>query len=131
MRGKKKIRIEEGAKDMKRNRKTTSAIATMADIIDVPRRKFAKDIEALQKPKRTIWVMKEPKSGCYMFYSHYNPQYILGDINTLLFGGGLVYANTRKELEEDCDIKRFAKDTGFKLKPVRITVEIKECRGRL
>lgn len=114
---------------MKKNRKNSAAIAAIADIIDVPRRKFAKDIEALQKPRRTIWVMKEPKSGCHLFYSHYNPQYILGDINTLLSGGGLVYANTRKELEEDCDIKRFAKETGFKFKPVRITVEIKEHKG--
>ena len=115
---------------MKNTKKTSSAVAVISDLIDVPRRKFAKDIEALQKPKRTIWVMKEPRSGCYLFYSHYNPQYILGDINTLLSRGGLVYANTRKELEEDCDIKRFAKDTGFKFKPVRITVGIKECRGR-
>ena len=121
---------EEGAKDMKRNRKTTSSIAAIADLIDVPRRKFAKDIEALQKPKRTIWVMKEPKSGCYLFYAYDFSFCFLGDIDTLLFGTNrLLFADTRKELEEDCDIKHFAKESGFKLKPVRITVEIKECKG--
>lgn len=96
-----------------------------------PLRKFAKDIEALQKSKRTIWVMKDPKSGCYLFYSHYNPlrQYILGDIDTLLFGNGLLYANTREEMVETPSTKRFAKEAGIKFKPVRITVEIKECKG--
>lgn len=116
---------------MKKTKKTSSAIAAIADLIDVPRRKFAKDIEALQKPKRTIWVMKEPKSGYYLFYCHYNPlrRCLLGDIDTLLFGNGLMYANTRKELKELVEmlsIKRFTKETGFNLKPVRITVELRE-----
>ena len=115
---------------MKKDHKTTSAITAMADLIGVPRRRLAKDIEALQKPKRTIWVMKEPKSGCYLFYSYYNPiRYCLGDIDTLLFGGELLFAKTRKELAATYTVKRFAKETGLKLVPVRITVEIKECKG--
>ena len=116
---------------MKKTNKTSSDVAAViADLVGVPRRKLAKDIEALQKPKRTIWVMKEANSGCYLFYSHYNPNplrhYMLGDIDTLLLGAGLLYANTRKELVAMHSIKRFAKETGFKFKPVRITVEIRE-----
>ena len=113
---------------MKKDKKTSSAVAVIADLIGVRRRKFAKDIEALQKPKRTIWVMKEPKSGCYLFYSHYNPVplCLLGDIDTMLWGNMLLFADTRRELVEMLGIKRFIKETGFKLKPVRITVEIRE-----
>lgn len=107
-------------------KKTSSAVAAIADKIDVPRRKFAKDIEALQKPKRTIWVMKEPKSGCYLFNDYDFSYYFLGDIDTLLLGNRLLFADTRKELEEARGIKRFSKETGFKFKPVRITVEIRE-----
>ena len=116
---------------MRKDSKTTSAIEVMADLCGIPRRKLAKGIEALKNNKRTIWVIKEPKSGYYLFYSHYNPfrRCKIGDIDTLLFGNGLMYANTRKELEEWVEmpsIKCFANETGFKLKPVRITVEIKE-----
>ncbi len=70
--------------------------------------------------------MKEPKSGCYLFYDYDFSYYFLGDIDTLLLGNRLLFADTRKELEDARGIKRFAKENGFNLKPVRITVELRE-----
>lgn len=121
--------LREGAKDMKKDRKTTSAIKVMADLCGIPRKKFAKEVKALRKNKRNIWVAKAEMCGYYLFRSHNEPYAMrLGNIDSLLSGKELVYAQTRAALMKDSVVKMYNDGDylGGKLKPVRITVEIKE-----
>ena len=97
-----------------------------------PRKKFAKEVKALRKNKRNIWVAKAEMCGYYLFRSHNEPYaFRLGNIDSLLSGKELVYAQTRAALMKYPLVEMYNDGDylGGKLQPVRITVEIKECKG--
>lgn len=117
--------LRKGAKDMKKDRKDTSIIEVMADLCGIPRKKLAKDIKY---NSHSLWVMKEPKNDLYLFRGQ-EGGYFLGTVVSLILGNEFVFAHTKEVLEKNSSVKNFTKEYEIKLKPVRITVEIKECKG--
>lgn len=105
---------------------TSSAIEVMADLCGIPRKKLAKEIKDRLEDRHTIWVMKEPKSGLYLFRRQDRLGGFLGNIVSLILGNEFVFAHTKKAIEEKSIVGRFMKDFRLELKPVRITVEIRE-----
>ena len=114
---------------MKKDRKTTSAVEVMADLCGIPRKKLAKEIKALQKEekKMTAWVWMEPSSGYCLFRNPSNENaFQLDSIGVMLNGWAIVHAWRREDLVGEFFAPKWIKDMGLKLKPVRITGEIRE-----
>lgn len=108
-------------------KKQSSAIEEMADLCGIPRRKLAAEIkDRIDDRRHTIWVMKEPKSGLYLFRGPGKSGCFLGNVVSLILGSEFVFTHTRKTIEKVSIVERFKKKYGLKLKPVRITVEIEE-----
>lgn len=85
--------------------------------------------------KRSIWVWHCDKpQGGFLFRGNPNPKtpaYHLGDIEDLIFGGVLVFADTRRALELEFDIAEWnVCFPQYRVKPRSVMVEIRPYRIR-